>query len=69
MELLIQHKMSKYRLERESGLTHSAIIQIFNGSNKDVKLSTVKKVARAFKMTLGDFMSVPVFDRDDLEFE
>ncbi len=35
--LLIKNNMSKYKLEKESGLTHSALRYIFNEVNTDVK--------------------------------
>lgn len=68
-ELLIQKNMSKYKLEQESGLTHSALRYIFNEVNKDVKFSTIAKVADAFKMTLVEFLDSPVFNLDGLDFE
>ena len=39
--LLIERKMSKYQLEKRSGLTHSALRYIFNEVNSDVKFSTI----------------------------
>ena len=35
--LLAEKNMSKYRLEKESGLSHSALRYIFNEVNTDVK--------------------------------
>ena len=36
-QLLNEKRLSKYRLEKESGITHSALRYIFNEVNKDVK--------------------------------
>jgi len=69
MELLIKNNMSKYRLEKESGLTHSALAHIFRGSNQDVKLSSIAKVARVFGMTLTEFFDDKVFDLTIIDFE
>ena len=68
-ELLIKNNMSKYRLEKETGLTHSALRHIFNGNNKDVMLSSAAKVAAAFKMTLAEFFSDKAFDLTQIDFE
>ncbi len=34
-DILNERKMSKYKLEKETGLTHSALRYIFNEVNKD----------------------------------
>ena len=67
--LLVKNNMSKYRLEKESGLTHSALRYIFNETNKDVKFSTICKVASAFHMTLGEFFDDDIFTLTNLDFE
>jgi len=68
-ELLVANNMSKYRLEKESGLTHSALRHIFNGNNKDVSMSSVAKVAKVFNMTMGEFMTSPIFALDQIDYE
>ncbi len=67
-ELLVLKKMSKYKLEKLTGLTHSALRYIFNEQNKDVKFSTICKVVQAFEMTIEDFFSSPLFNISKLEF-
>lgn len=67
--LLFKNKMSKYRLERISGMSHSAMIHIFNEDYKDIKLSTVIRFARAFNMSLAEFLNDPLFENLDLEIE
>ena len=66
--LLAKNKMSKYRLEKESGLSHSTLRHIFNENNKDVNLSTIVKVTSVFKMTLSEFFA-DGFDLANLDFE
>lgn len=68
-KLLIENKMTKYRLEKESGLTHSALRYIFNEVNKDVKFSTICKVVSAFNMTLEEFFDDDLFKLENLDFE
>ena len=67
--LLAKNKMSKYRLEKESGLSHSALRHIFNENNKDVMLSSIAKVANVFKMTLSEFFDDKSFDLNTIIFE
>ena len=68
-DLLIKNNMSKYKLEKESGLTHSAIRYIFNEVNKDVRFSTICKVVSAFNMTLEEFFNDDLFKLKNLDFE
>lgn len=67
--LLFIHKMSKYRLERASGMSHSAMVHIFNEDYHDIKLSTVIRFARVFKMTAAQFLDDPLFENLDLEVD
>ena len=67
--ILIERKISKYRLEKESGLTHSALRYIFNEVNVDVKFSTIVKVCDALNMTLIEFFNDDLFNLNNLEIE
>ena len=67
--LLTERKMSKYKLEKETGLTHSALRYIFNEVNTDVKFSTIVKVCTALNITLVEFFDDEVFRLSNLEFE
>lgn len=67
--LLFLNKMSKYRLEKISGMSHSAMIHIFNEDYKDIKLSTVIRFARAFNMTVAEFLDDPLFENLDLDVD
>ena len=67
--ILMQKNMSKYKLEKESGLTHSALRYIFNEVNEDVKFSTIVKVCNALNMTISEFFDDDLFDINNLDFE
>lgn len=67
--LLIKNNVSRYRLEKETCLTHSALRYIFNEVNKDVKFSTIVKVASFFNMTLSEFFDDAIFNYENLETE
>ncbi len=66
-KLLNERGMSKYRLERETGLTHSALRYIFNEVYKDVYFSTIVKVCSALKISVKDFFDDKLFDLENLE--
>ena len=65
--LLLEKKMSKYKLEKETGLTHSALRYIFNEVNVDVKFSTVVKVCNALNISIKDFFDDELFNIDNLD--
>lgn len=67
-KLLSEKKMSKYRLEKESGLTHSAMRYIFNEVNSDVKFSTIAKVCNALDISLSEFFDDEIFKSENLIF-
>ena len=67
--LLAEKGMSKYRLEKETGLTHSALRYIFNEVNSDVKFSTIAKVCNALDISIKDFFDDTLFDLSNLDFE
>ena len=67
--LLNERKMSKYRLEQETGLSHSALRYIFNEINTDVKFSTIVKVCQALNLPLTDFFDDKSFNLENLNAE
>lgn len=67
-DILIKKNMSKYQLEKKSGISHSALRYIFNEVNTDVKFSTIAKVVDALGMTLDEFFKDSIFDLENLEF-
>ncbi len=66
-KLLMEKKMTKYRLEKETGLSHSALRYIFNEVNSDIRFSTIVKVCNAFDMSLSEFFDDNLFVLNDLE--
>ena len=68
-QLLLEKKMTQYRLERESGVQHGTMNGIMGGRNKGIELSTVMMIARGFKMTVIEFLDDPIFASEDLEIE
>ncbi len=68
-ELLNKYKMSQYRLEQRSGLSHSRLGCILKEKNKTVTLSTVMLLAQGFNISLIEFLDSPFFDMTKLEIE
>lgn len=66
-ELLLKYNMSQYRLEKNSGLSHSRLGCIMNEKNKTVTLSTVMLLAQGFNISLIEFLDSPYFDFEKLE--
>lgn len=67
--LLLQRNMSKYQLEKQTGLSHSALRYIFNEVNSDVKFSTIVKVCDALQISLADFFNDDIFNLKNLDFD
>ena len=68
-QILLEKGVSKYKLEKESGITHSALRYIFNEVNSDVKFSTIVKVCNALSVPLSEFFDDEIFKFEKLDFE
>ena len=68
-QLLIEKKMTQYRLEQNAGIQHGTMNGIMSARNRGIELNTVMMIARGFKMTVIDFLDDPVFTAEDLEIE
>ena len=66
-KLLHEKNISKYRLEKDSGITHSALRYIFNEVNTDVYFSTIVKVCLALNITLQKFFNDDLFKLENLD--
>ena len=67
--LLNERKISKYKLEKETGISHSALRYIFNEVNTDVRFSTIVKVCNFLNISLVEFFNDDIFKIDNLDFE
>lgn len=67
--LLNEKRISKYRLEKETGLSHSALRYIFNEVNTDVKFSTIAKVCDVLDVSLKDFFDDDIFKLENLDID
>ncbi len=69
LKLLHEKHITKYRLERQSGIIHGAMDRIISGQNKTVTLTTVYKLAAGFGMTVSEFLGDELFRSDESEIE
>jgi len=68
-ELLEKYKMSQYRLEQNSGISHSLMGFILKDRNNSVNFKTVVMLANGFNMTILEFLDSPFFSLDRLNIE
>lgn len=67
--LLLEKKITQYKLEQDSGIQHGSMQCIMNGRNKTVTLSTVMLIAKGFGISLLEFLDDDIFRSEDLEIE
>lgn len=65
-ELLVEKKMSRYKLGLESGVSHSTLKNIMHETVADNMLSTTILIANGFGMTVSEFLDSPLFDEENL---
>ena len=65
--LLIEKKMTLYKLEQESGIWHGTMSYIMSGKNKTVTLTNTFKLAKGFNMSVLQFLNDPLFNEVDLD--
>ncbi len=68
-ELLVERKMTQYRLEQLSGIQHGHMQWIMSGKSKTVTFSTVLRLANGFGMTVIEFLNDDKFLYENLEVE
>ena len=66
-ELLSQRKMSQYRLEQNSGISHSQMSFILKNRNNSVNFKTIIMLANGFGMKVIKFFDSPYFNNLDIE--
>lgn len=67
--LLKEKNMTQYRLEQKAGILHGTMHCIIKGTNNDVQLGTIIKIANGFDMSFIEFLDNPIFHSDELEYE
>lgn len=67
--LLIKHNLTRYALCKRVLLPEQTLKNIIDERNKDIKLSTISKIADAFDMSIEDFFNDDLFKRENLDID
>lgn len=68
-QILEDRKMSQYKLEQISGITHGTMNSFLNGRYKSCNLTTLVLIIRAFGLTIAEFFDDPMFESEDVIVE
>ena len=68
-DLLIERNMSQYRLEMNSGISHSQMGFILKNRNNSLNFKTIIMLAKGFNMTLQEFLDSPLFVHENLDID
>ena len=68
-QILKQRKMTQYRLEQLSGISHNTMINLLNARYKAANMRTVFIIINSLGMTIKDFFDDPLFDFDDMNID
>ena len=67
--LLIKNKMSRYALCQKIAMPEQTLKNIIDERNKDIKLSTIAKIADGFGLTIDEFFVDSLFNKENLEID
>lgn len=59
-----EHKVSRYKLSKETGIAYTTITQILNGRTKNPQVAALQKIADYFDMPLDYFTNEETEDSD-----
>ena len=68
-QILKQRKMTQYKLEQISGISHNTMINLLNGRYNAANMRTVFIIINSLGMTIKDFFDDPLFDFDDMNID
>ena len=68
-ELLKQNKMTQYKLEQISGLSHDTIKSIMKGKAKGVNLRTLILISYGFGISVVEFLNCDLFNYENLNID
>lgn len=69
IQILKNKKMTKYRLEQETGLYHSTLSCLLNGRYKTANFRTMALIIKALGLSITEFFDDPIFDFDNIEID
>ena len=67
LEILSQRNMRPNELATRSGVTPSTVYSMLDARRKELSINLIKKLCDGLDMSLGTFVSAPVFDELEQE--
>lgn len=67
--LLIKNNMSRYSLCKKVLMPEQTLKNIIDETNKDIKLSTIAKIAEGFDLTIEEFFADTLFNKETLDID
>lgn len=68
-QLLIKNKTTRYSLCKQSFLLEETLKRIIDEKNKDIKLSTIAKLSKGFKISISKFFDDNLFNFNNLDLD
>ena len=65
-QILKQRKMTQYKLEQISCISHNTMINLLNGRYNAANMRTVFIIINSLGMTIKDFFDDPLFDFEQI---
>ena len=65
-QLLAERKMTQYKLEQLSGLTHNTMLCIMNARYQSCNLKTLMKIINALNISAKEFFDDPMFAKENM---
>ena len=66
-DLLIENKISQYRLEKNMNIHHGTMTGIMSTKNSSMNLKTVLQICKGLGVTPEQFFADPIFTSDELD--
>lgn len=67
--LLIRHNKTRYALCKQIAMSEQTLKNIIDERNTDIKLSTIAKIADGFDLSLEEFFSDTLFDKNMFDID
>ena len=67
--LLIKYNLTRYALCKKIAMPEQTLKNIIDERNKDVKISTIAKIADGFGLSLEQFFEDSLFNRETLDID
>lgn len=68
-DLLIKNNMTRYALCKKITMPEQTLKNIIDERNKDIKLTTVTKIADGFDLSIEEFFKDNLFKKGTLDFD